>query len=143
MTTKVYHSQSLEDLENLVVQIMSDCNESIVFTFTGDLGAGKTTLIKSICAHLGYTGDVTSPTFSIINEYSSSKIKIYHMDLYRLKNLEEAIDIGLEDYLFSNAYCLIEWPQVALDMLDLCYYDIKIDVDLDQKRRIVIHLVEN
>ena len=77
------------------------------------MGSGKTTLIKEICKALGSTDHMSSPTFSIVNEYKYTGGKIFHFDLYRLKNLEELLDIGFEDYVYSQNYCLIEWPQLA------------------------------
>lgn len=83
-----------------------------VFAFYGKMGSGKTTIIQEICAALHSTDRVTSPTFAIVNEYfTSTGSAIYHFDFYRLKNLEEAFDLGYEDYLFSGNYCLIEWPE--------------------------------
>ena len=141
MNNKIYISASLEDLTILSAQILADCHATKIFTFTGQLGAGKTTLIKSLCVALGYNEDVTSPTFSLVNEYTSPQIKIYHMDLYRLKNIEEALDIGLEEYLYSGNYCFIEWPQVAEELLDEPYYAIKIEVDEFHQRKIEITFV--
>ena len=88
----------------------------------GDLGAGKTTFSKALCAYLGVEDTVSSPTFSLINEYALDKTagkanRIYHMDLYRLKSAEEALDIGLLDILYSENHCLIEWPQVIEEHL--------------------------
>ena len=87
---KTYLSHSLDDLPQLVQEILQDCIDSTIFVFYGNLGAGKTTLIKTLCQQLGYKGDVTSPTFSLVNHYKTSDIDIYHMDLYRLKDEEEA-----------------------------------------------------
>lgn len=141
MDCKIYHSTSLEDLSVLTAQILADCQEAKIFTLTGQLGAGKTTLIKSICETLGYYGDVNSPTFSLVNEYTIGQNKIYHMDLYRLKCIEEAMDIGLEEYLYSGHYSFIEWPQVAEELFREPYYSIKIDVDEFHQRKIEITFV--
>ncbi|MDQ6815329.1 MAG: tRNA (adenosine(37)-N6)-threonylcarbamoyltransferase complex ATPase subunit type 1 TsaE, partial [Bacteroidota bacterium] len=84
----------------------------------GDMGAGKTTFIHALCDHLGVTSAIGSPTYSIINEYKSEKIgEIYHMDWYRLKDEEEALQAGVEDYLFSGNFCLVEWPNRAPALL--------------------------
>lgn len=82
-----------------------------VVLFKGDLGAGKTTLIKSICKTIGVKDDVQSPTFSIVNEYEAPEGLVYHFDFYRIENEEEAYDIGAEDYFYSGHLCLIEWPE--------------------------------
>jgi tRNA threonylcarbamoyladenosine biosynthesis protein TsaE len=112
---KTFGMGELDTIAQLIIQSFPD---SKVFTFTGDLGAGKTTLIKSLCRNLSYHGDITSPTFSIINEYTSSDLTIYHMDLYRIQQEEELIQLGFEDYLFSGHYCFIEWPQIARSFFD-------------------------
>ena len=124
---KTYLSHSLDDLPQLVQEILGDCIDSKIFVFYGNLGAGKTTLIKTLCHQLGYNGDVTSPTFSLVNHYKTLEIDIYHMDLYRLKDEEEALEIGIEEYLYSGAYCFIEWPQVVIPLLDEPYYKVQIE----------------
>lgn len=124
---KTYLSHSLDDLPQLVQEILGDCIDSKIFVFYGNLGAGKTTLIKTLCQQLGYKGDVTSPTFSLVNHYTTLEIDIYHMDLYRLKDEEEALEIGIEEYLYSGAYCFIEWPQVVIPLLDESYYKVQIE----------------
>ena len=85
------------------------------FIFIGDMGVGKTTLIKELSLQLGVNDTITSPTFSIINEYNSLKdLKVYHFDLYRIKDENEALDFGIEEYLYSDDYCFIEWPERIL-----------------------------
>lgn len=88
-----------------------------VFAFHGGMGAGKTTFIKAICHELGVHDPVTSPTFAIVNEYSSDTGAIFHFDFYRIKNSAEVLDIGFEDYAYSGNICLIEWPELIEDML--------------------------
>jgi tRNA threonylcarbamoyladenosine biosynthesis protein TsaE len=88
----------------------------------GDMGAGKTTLVKALCEHLGVQGNTASPTFSLINQYryradDGSEALFHHLDLYRLNSAQEAFDIGLEDLLYDPWYCVIEWPQLAEAML--------------------------
>ena len=85
-----------------------------LIAFSGQLGAGKTTLINEICKQLGVEESVTSPTYAIIQEYHSNARIIYHMDLYRIKSVEEAVDAGIEDCLLSKNVCLVEWPEKAL-----------------------------
>lgn len=86
-----------------------------VVAFHGKMGAGKTTFIKALCRELGVADVVNSPTFSIVNEYldREGKTVAYHFDLYRLKSVAEALDMGAEDYFYSGRYCFIEWPDVA------------------------------
>ena len=89
-----------------------------IFAFYGAMGAGKTTFIKAICHELGSNDYVTSPTFALINEYSTSEGSvIYHFDFYRIKKLEEAFDLGYEDYIYSGNYCFIEWPEMIEQLL--------------------------
>lgn len=89
-----------------------------IFALTGELGAGKTTLIKVFCELLGVSDIVTSPTFAIINEYKAgNRERIFHFDFYRIDRLEEALDIGLEEYLSSGSYCFLEWPEKIMELL--------------------------
>ncbi|MDB5032066.1 MAG: tsaE [Mucilaginibacter sp.] len=104
------------------------------------MGAGKTTLIKSLCEVLGVTGSVTSPTFAIVNEYAGDS-KIYHFDFYRLKNQTEALDMGAEEYFYSGNYCFLEWPEKIPDMLPHHYISISIAVLNDNKRKISIEKI--
>lgn len=111
--------------------------------FIGEVGAGKTTLIKELCAWFKVQEPVTSPTYSIINEYEYIDEKgapayIYHMDLYRLKRIEEALDIGIEDYLDSEDYCFIEWPELIEPILPEEVLKISIEIVNDSERKIVI-----
>lgn len=108
---------SKEQIGEIASQLLTHFDKYKLFCFTGNLGTGKTTLITELCRALGSTDDISSPTFSIVNEYECGKGKIYHFDLYRLKNLEEAIDIGLEEYIYSNNYCFIEWSEKVAEIL--------------------------
>ena len=93
--------------------------EDTVFAFNGQMGAGKTTFIKALCEALGVSEVVTSPTFSIVNEYRSDETGelIYHFDFYRIKKLDEVYDMGYEDYFYSGALCFIEWPELVEEVL--------------------------
>ncbi|MDB4927352.1 MAG: tsaE [Mucilaginibacter sp.] len=105
------------------------------------MGAGKTTLIKSLCEALGVAGSVTSPTFAIVNEYAGTNAKIYHFDFYRLKNQTEALDMGAEEYFYSGNYCFIEWAEKIPDMLPHHYISISIEVLNDEKRKISVEKI--
>jgi tRNA threonylcarbamoyladenosine biosynthesis protein TsaE len=124
------------ELNNVVTEILQQHPTTKIFLFTGNLGAGKTTMIKYFANQLGYIGKVQSPTYGLVNEYNTAnKTIIYHFDLYRLKNLNEAIDIGLEDYLYSNNYCFIEWYNVVEQLLpNNC---IVINIDVDRHLRVI------
>ncbi len=98
-----------------------------VFAFYGSMGAGKTTFIKAICRELGSEDYVTSPTFALINEYTTSKESvIYHFDFYRIKKIEEAFDLGYEDYIYSGNYCFIEWPEMIEQLLPAGIVEVRI-----------------
>ncbi|MEI6508122.1 MAG: tRNA (adenosine(37)-N6)-threonylcarbamoyltransferase complex ATPase subunit type 1 TsaE [Bacteroidota bacterium] len=107
-----------------------------IWTFDGEMGAGKTTLIKAICKTLGVEDEVSSPTFSLVNEYKTNDGKtIYHFDFYRIKNIEEVYDIGYEDYFYSNNICLIEWPEKIEELfVGEDVFRIKIDKMNEEKR---------
>ena len=133
----IFDIPSIDDISDCAANLLKQCQESRIFVLNGNLGAGKTTLIQALCGHLGYQGEVTSPTFSLINTYRGTDAEIYHMDLYRLKNTAEAIDIGIEEYLASGQYCFIEWPDIIIDLIDESFYTIQIDIESDQSRKIV------
>ena len=134
-------SLSTSQLPAIASEIIAFAANSRIFLFYGDMGAGKTTLIKSICEYLGTTEPVTSPTFSIVNEYIGANNKIYHFDFYRLKNQTEALDLGYEEYFYSGAYCFIEWPEKIAGLLPEHYIGIRIEVTGDNSRRINIEKI--
>jgi tRNA threonylcarbamoyladenosine biosynthesis protein TsaE len=123
---------SLKDLSKLPLAaktILEFSEAKKIFCFYGDLGAGKTTLIKEMCRQLGAKDSGSSPTFSLVNEYSTnSGFKIFHFDFYRIKNETEAYDIGFEEYLNTTDYCFIEWPEKIERLLPPEYIKVKIDV---------------
>jgi tRNA threonylcarbamoyladenosine biosynthesis protein TsaE len=129
---------SLTQLPHTASEIIKFAADSRIFLFYGDMGAGKTTFIKAMCERLGTTETVTSPTFSIVNEYEGSNERIYHFDFYRLKTETEALDMGYEEYFYSGAYCFIEWPQKIPNLLPDHYVSIKITVEGDNLRQIII-----
>lgn len=94
--------------------------------FYGEMGAGKTTLIKGICTTLGSTHEISSPTYALVNEYEGDNYLIYHFDLFRLKSFEEVLDIGFEEYIDSDAICLIEWPEKIESLVE---HGLKIEID--------------
>lgn len=108
----------LEEIPQAVQQIIAILGDQRIILLNGNLGAGKTTITQQIVKALGHTGSTSSPTYSLVNEYEGIDGPIYHMDLYRLKDLDEAYDIGIEDYLFSGNYCFIEWPELIMDMIE-------------------------
>ena len=133
-------ASSLSDLPGIAQQIVSYAGNARIFLFYGDMGAGKTTLIKVLCNELGCTDVITSPTFSIVNEYAGPH-KIYHFDFYRLKNQNEALDIGCEEYFYSGNYCFIEWPEKIPDLLPDNYVRVTIEQQSDNSRKITVDKV--
>ena len=107
---------NLKDLPSVAKQVLTEVPNKILF-FYGDMGVGKTTLIKEIAKQLGVKGVINSPTFALVNEYEIKDDKVYHFDFYRINNEEEAMDIGIEDYFFSSHWNLIEWPQKVTNLL--------------------------
>ena len=104
----------LEDYDEWAAALLSACAERRIFTFQGQLGVGKTTLIKLLCEELGVVSEMSSPSYSIVNEYrTASGGTVYHFDLYRLKDAEELDGIGFWEYLDSGNYCFVEWPELA------------------------------
>ena len=104
----------LKNIGDAAQKLLQQTAGRTVFALHGEMGAGKTTFVHAFCEALGVTGNVSSPTFSIINQYKTTEGKpIYHMDLYRLKDDNEAVNAGVEDYLYSKNICLVEWPEKA------------------------------
>ncbi len=129
---------NLSDLSNVAREILSQ-SESKVLLFYGEMGAGKTTLIKEICALLDIEDKISSPTFSLVNEYQSRKgDSVYHFDFYRIEDEEEAMDIGFEEYIDSDKWCLIEWPQNIENLLPLKSSAIQIEILENGNRSLTI-----
>ena len=105
-------SKSPDDLQIIAQRILDAHPEARIFAFYGAMGAGKTTFIKAMCKTLGVTDMVNSPTFALINQYQTEMGgPVYHFDFYRIRNIDEVLDIGYEDYFYGGEYCLIEWPE--------------------------------
>lgn len=140
MTIPNYHE---EELVEVARKLISNFGHIKVWCFEAEMGAGKTTLIKKICQELKVTDEMSSPTFSIVNEYETdTRETVYHFDCYRLEDLEEALDIGVEDYLFSGNQCLIEWPEIISSILPEQYVEININLVGDKTRSLTVHLHE-
>ena len=122
-----FNIKNISDWQNVVDSILPELKHNILL-LKGNLGAGKTTFTQFLLKNLGSKDEVNSPTYSIVNEYNSPKGKIYHFDLYRLKNIEEVYDIGIEEYLDNAFLCIIEWPKVYEDELyGLNYHSMSIN----------------
>jgi tRNA threonylcarbamoyladenosine biosynthesis protein TsaE len=126
----VFEVAHLDQLDKVAKTLAAVAAEANVFAFYGPMGAGKTTLIKQFCRRLDVTDEVNSPTFSIVNEYLTTKDEsVYHFDFYRINKLEEAYDIGYENYFYSQWLCLIEWPEKIEQLLPEKYVKVQIAVE--------------
>ena len=129
----LFRVDSLNALEQFAQRFSESFTEPSIFLVYGEMGAGKTTTISAILQHWGLSF-VGSPTFSLVNEYDKNeKVKVYHFDLYRLKNIHEALDIGIEEYLDADAYVFIEWPEAILPLISGKHYIVRITREGDQR----------
>jgi tRNA threonylcarbamoyladenosine biosynthesis protein TsaE len=116
-------------------QLLKHSGDKKIFAFYGSLGAGKTTIIKAICKYLGAVDIVSSPTFTLVNEYKTSAGEsLFHIDLYRIKKLEEVYDFGIEEYLTGDSYCFMEWPELIEELLPPETVTVRISVDAREQR---------
>ena len=116
--SKIFYAKKVQELDEIAKAIVEVFENEKKIVFFGEMGVGKTTLIKSICKVLNVQDVVTSPTFSVVNEYQNKDgNSLYHFDFYRIKNQEELFDLGLEEYIYSDNYCFIEWPEKAEGLL--------------------------
>ena len=119
---------SLDDLERASVRFLETTRDHKKFAFHGAMGSGKTTLIKEVCKLLGATDSVTSPTFSLVNEYNTPEgATLYHFDLYRINTMEELFDLGYEEYFFGDSYIFVEWAEKAESLLPDGFVDVYLD----------------
>jgi tRNA threonylcarbamoyladenosine biosynthesis protein TsaE len=124
-----------ERLAEVADDLIREFGDQRVFALYGAMGAGKTTFIQAVCRQLGSDDTVTSPTFAIVNEYAlNGGSSVYHFDFYRIRDLEEAFDLGYEDYFYGGSYCLIEWPERIEALLPEKYVRVEILVEPDDTR---------
>ena len=129
---------SIDQLNEVAQQIIAN-NPKKVILFHGEMGVGKTTLIKQLCKTLGVTGATSSPTFSLVNEYETNNNQlVYHFDFYRLNNEVEALDMGIDDYLYSSNWCFIEWAEKIPNMIPEVHSVITISLLADGKRSLTL-----
>ena len=134
-----YQINSLEKLVEFVEQFLPFLEKNKLFLLHGEMGVGKTTFVQNLLTRMGISELNGSPTYSLINSYDSPQYgNIHHLDLYRLKNSEEAYDIGLEDILDDNSYCFIEWPEKVIDMLPENYCSLYFSLKEDFSRTVEI-----
>jgi len=130
-----------------VIDTIDDVAKSVIASVTsktilvyGDMGSGKTTLIKSLVKQLGSLDEVSSPTYSLVNEYEIKNDLIYHFDLYRVKDIDEAYNFGIEDYLYSGHWVIIEWPQVIEGIIPDGFNRIDLTINDNKFRNIALNL---
>lgn len=134
-----FTARTPDEMERLAPEIIKAIGDSRVVAMDAPMGAGKTTLVKAICKALGSTSVVNSPTFAIINDYELPSGKaLYHFDLYRLKNIDEAFNMGFDEYFYSGNYCFVEWPAIAEDILPEDSKILTIEVMPDGARLITV-----
>lgn len=140
---KTISVSTISELRKVAYTILMDMSGQRIFAFNGNMGAGKTTLIKAFCEELGVEEVVTSPTFSLVNEYSDGNNQpVYHFDFYRIKKIDEVFDIGYEEYFYSDNLCFIEWPELVLELLPDSYVYISIKEE-DSGKRIISYSIQN
>jgi len=136
---KVFRSVVASDLKEIAEYISEELRKFHVWLFHGEMGSGKTTLIKEIGKAIGVVDSMSSPTFSIVNEYEAQEhLKVYHFDFYRIKNEAEAYDIGTDEYFYSGSPCFVEWPEKIPSLIPPLHANVNIKVESSTRRTIVI-----
>lgn len=131
--------KGLNEINGAAQEFLKKLEGKKQFAVYGEMGAGKTTFIKELCGLLNVTDTVTSPTFSIINEYhTTGDYKIFHFDFYRIEEIEEVFNLGYEDYFYSEHYCFIEWPELVEELIPEHITKVRITINPDQSRKIAI-----
>ena len=128
---------SLNEIRKAAQEFVAAMGDRTVFAFYGKMGAGKTTFIKAVCEELGVEDVINSPTFAIVNEYVDGRGEpIYHFDFYRIKNQQEVLDIGYEDYVYSGNVCFMEWPELIENLLPDDAVKVTIEEEVDGSRKV-------
>ena len=134
-----YKVKSEKELQSIVINLFEDIGENKIILFDGEMGVGKTTLIKVLCEYLGVVDSTSSPTFSIVNEYlTADENVVYHFDFYRIEKQNEVLDLGYEDYFYSGNYCFIEWPEKIPNLIPENTVVINIKLDNENNRLISV-----
>lgn len=132
--------KSIEEIAVAAKEFVAAMGERKVFAFYGKMGAGKTTFIKAVCEELGVEDVINSPTFAIVNEYVDGQGEpVYHFDFYRIKNLQEVMDLGYEDYVYSGHVCFMEWPELIENLLPDDAVKVTIEEEIDGGRVLVVN----
>ena len=128
---------SLNEIDTIAQQVIAQ-NPQKVILFNGLMGVGKTTFIKALSKRLGVEKPTSSPTFSLVNEYQAKEGLVYHFDVYRLKSESEALDFGIDDYLYSGNWCFIEWPEKIQNLLPDTFSELFISQTIENKRKVTL-----
>ena len=143
MQDTTFEINNIEELSQVSDLLISLRDKSNIIAFYGNMGAGKTTLIKNLCAKLGVQDEVNSPTFALVNEYQTDTFdSIFHFDFYRIKSLEEVFDIGYEDYFYGGNLCLLEWPELIDPLMPEHFIKVEITLgETDTSRKIKCSMI--
>lgn len=127
--------KSLAEIDTIAEQVIGFAGKHRILVFEGQMGAGKTTLIKAVCKQLGIIDETSSPTFALVNVYEdAAKTEYYHFDFYRIESEMEALDIGCEEYFYSRNYCFIEWGERIPSLLPTQFLKISINLEAENSR---------
>ena len=133
MQEVTFEINNIEELSKVSELLIDWRDKSNIIAFYGNMGAGKTTLIKNLCAKLGVQDEVNSPTFALVNEYQTESLdSVFHFDFYRIKSLEEVFDIGYEDYFYGDGACMIEWAELIEELIPADAVKVCISKDLQK-----------
>jgi tRNA threonylcarbamoyladenosine biosynthesis protein TsaE len=132
-----YHIASIDELKQIAKEILDKAYSKIVL-LNGELGAGKTAFVKAFCEVLDCEDEVSSPTFSIVNEYRNDTQSVFHIDLYRLESIDEALEIGIEEYMDGYDYCFIEWPNLIRELIRIPVVIVNIESIQGNSRKLLI-----
>jgi tRNA threonylcarbamoyladenosine biosynthesis protein TsaE len=134
----IFENFTLNDLPGIACWVLKFAENEKIWVVEGEMGAGKTTFIQAVCRQLGVKVPVQSPTFSLVNEYPAGEKRIFHFDFYRLSHVSEALDFGVEEYLDSGSYCLLEWASRIEELLPDAYLQIKIELNENKNRTLTV-----
>ena len=140
MKELVFHAKRLHDLDGIAARILKAAENQRIMAFYGQMGVGKTTLIRTMCRGLGVMTEVTSPTFALVNEYSSGDGPVFHFDFYRINRISEALDFGIDEYFDSGSWCLIEWPEKVEELLPESIVRVILNENPDGSRSIRVEI---